>query len=262
DPSAGTFVAVRNTGPISVLFVRSEAPNELWVGTQQRGLLLFDMATGDLRSFPVDPADSSALSHRYVSAITTRPDDDGGLWVGTLAGGLHRLDLAAGRFRRFTRRSSPLPTNTVYALEADDAGELWLATNRGLVRFDPDSGRVQVYDVDRGVQSRQFNPGASYRTPRGELAFGGIDGFNLFRPADVRDSPYAPRVAITDVRVQGRSLLPALGALPDAAVPLVLPYDANDLTFAFVGLHFARPERNRYAVRLEGYEDDWREIGA
>ena len=35
-------------------------------------------------------------------------------------------------------------------------------------------------------------------------------------------------------------------------------HDQNDVTFAFVGLHYADPEGNRYQYRLLGYDRDWR----
>ena len=39
---------------------------------------------------------------------------------------------------------------------------------------------------------------------------------------------------------------------------LRLSYDQNDLTFGFVGIHFADPEENRYQYRLLGYDRGWR----
>jgi signal transduction histidine kinase len=208
--------------------------------------------------------DPASLSHPHVTALCARPEEPGVLWVGTAAGGLSRLDAATGRFTRYTRRTSGLPGNTVAGVLHDDEGHLWVATNGGLARVAPDSTGsaldVRVYGVDRGVQSRQFNAGAAYRSPRGELAFGGINGFNLFTPGDFRDSPFAPRVVITDCLVEGASRVEAQGAVLMAPA-LDLPHDRNDLTFRFVGLHYGRPAQNRYRVRLDGHDDAWHDVG-
>ncbi len=39
---------------------------------------------------------------------------------------------------------------------------------------------------------------------------------------------------------------------------LQLSHGQNDLTFGFVGLHYADPEENRYQYRLLGYDRNWR----
>jgi hypothetical protein len=38
---------------------------------------------------------------------------------------------------------------------------------------------------------------------------------------------------------------------------LSLSYSQNNLSFEFAALHFSNPKKNKYAHKLEGYEDDW-----
>ncbi len=245
------------------LYTSEARPNTLWVGTEN-GLNSVDLETGAIAKYEANARSPSALSHRHVTAITTLPADSNAVWVGTLAGGLNRLDLGTGKFTRFTRRNSALPGNTIYGIQPDDDGFLWIATNRGLVCFNPIlPDEVRIYDVDSGVQSRQFNVGASYRTPRGEIALGGVNGFNIFSPTGFRDSPYTPKVVLTGYRVDGRPQLVAPEAIMRAE-QIVLSHDQNDVAFDFVGLHFARPDRNRYRVRLDessGDSSEWRDLG-
>ena len=42
---------------------------------------------------------------------------------------------------------------------------------------------------------------------------------------------------------------------------ITLKYNQNELTFDYVGLHFANPSRNRYTYRLEGYDKNWINAG-
>ncbi len=248
---------------IVALYASEDIPHTLWVGTEN-GLNSVDLESGEISQFTADARNPDALSHRQVTSVSTLPGDSNALWVGTLAGGLNRLDLATGTFQRFTRRNSGLPGNAIYSIQPDDDGLLWLATNQGLVCFDPSrSSLVRVYGTDAGVQSRQFNVGASYRTQRGEIALGGSNGFNIFSPKDFRDSPYAPKVVITGYQVDGRAQAAAAEAVL-LAEEITLPHDQNDLAFDFVGLHFSRPEENQYRVRLErkvGDSTEWRELG-
>ncbi|HYE96162.1 MAG TPA: two-component regulator propeller domain-containing protein [Rubricoccaceae bacterium] len=247
---------------ITVLYAAPETPHVLWVGTAGGGLNRFDTRTGRARRYATSPQDPNTLSHRHVVAVRTRPGEPEVVWVGTAAGGLNRLDARTGRVQRYPRTLLPA---AVDAIEVDDEGRLWLATRQGLLRFDPDSTTARIYDVDRGVQSRQFTPGASGRTGQGELLFGGIAGFNLFTPADFSDNPHPPQVVLTGLTLGGRPVVPGDGGPLDRAPAdtrrLDLAYDQNDVGFTFVGLHFARPPRNRYRVRLEGVEEEWRDVG-
>ena len=75
-----------------------------------------------------------------------------------------------------------LPANLVYGLLGDGRGNLWLSSDKGLTRFDPRTERFRTYDWRDGLQGDEFNGGAYHRSPRGELFFGGVNGFNAFFP--------------------------------------------------------------------------------
>lgn len=78
---------------------------------------------------------------------------------------------------------------------------LWLTTmGGGLSRFDPRTGTFRNYDVSDGLQGMHFIIGAAYRSPDGELFFGGANGPNSFYPADVRDNPHVPPIVLTAFR--------------------------------------------------------------
>ena len=54
---------------------------------------------------------------------------------------------------------------------------------------------------ETAFQSNEFNPSASLRLRSGELAFGGINGFNIFRPEDIKDNLIIPKIEITDFQI-------------------------------------------------------------
>jgi hypothetical protein len=58
----------------------------------------------------------------------------------------------------------------VYAIRPDNAGGLWLSTNNGLSRFDPEHETFANFDVRHELQANEFNSGASHRSARGELS--------------------------------------------------------------------------------------------
>ena len=106
-------------------------------------------------------ADSTALD---VAIVTTSADV--ATWLGTQGGGLNLLTAAsraAGEFtfQHFTMRDG-LPSNVIYGIQEDAQGYLWLSTNRGLAKFDPQSYRVLNYDSSHGLQGNEFSAGSSF----------------------------------------------------------------------------------------------------
>jgi signal transduction histidine kinase len=154
----------------------------------------------------------------------------------------------------------------VYGVLPDDAGHLWLSTNRGLARFDPGTGAVRSFDAADGLQSNEFNSGAAFRSASGELFFGGIYGFNHFRPEDVRDNPHRPEVVITGLRrLNRREAVGDSGSILERSIvettSLRIPARDNVLIFEFAALDYSAPAKNRYAYRMVGFNDTWIDAG-
>ena len=68
-------------------------------------------------------------------------------------------------------------------------------------RYNPRHKFFTNYDVFHGLQSKEFNGQACYKSLQGELFFGGINGLNAFFPDQVKDNPYQPRIIITGLRI-------------------------------------------------------------
>ena len=122
-----------------VLTLHVDTSGRLWIGTSAGGLARFDPRTD---RFVVYPAGENGLSNAFVRSIA----DDGlaGIWVAT-DGGLDHLDPASGVISH--QRNDPadplsLPDNRVVALHRDRHGRLWIGTQKGLVRRDPDSDQL------------------------------------------------------------------------------------------------------------------------
>jgi len=231
-----------------------DSRGRLWVGTQD-GLSRFDR---EKRGF----VNYRNTSHPSVLAI--HEDRAGRLWLGTRGGGLDLLDEASSSFRVF-RTSDGLPSDVVVGILEDDSGCLWLSTNAGLSRFDPESGTFRNYDVSDGLQDREFNRSAYLRLASGELAFGGIRGFNLFRSEDVRDNPFVPPVVLTGFRVFDREVEPEEGGILERDVTVAeraaLSHEHSVFSISYAALSYRHPERNRYAYRMEGFDDEWTDAG-
>jgi signal transduction histidine kinase len=229
----------------------------IWIGTEN-GLDRLDRASGTFSHFRHDDRDPGSLRHNRVYYLFESSRGD--LWVGT-ASGLHRMERAAGghtTFRYFpvTAAHEPVP---IGAILEDGSGELWVSTTVGLTRVDPATADYKSYSAKDGLIDGSYFVGSAARGADGQLHFGGINGMTSFLAEDVRDNPYPAQPVITDFRVQNRSLLPPTGGgLPQVE----LPYRESVFTLEFAALHYADPQSNRFAYRLQGFDEDWTETDA
>jgi ligand-binding sensor domain-containing protein/signal transduction histidine kinase len=244
--------------PIHVLF--EDHFGVLWAGSD-RGPLFYRPPTNNFAAFK--PSRSVP-----VKVVSIHEDLAGHLWMGTLGRGLYHFDLDRHPVARYGKAQG-LPNSSVLGILPDEEGHLWLSTNRGLVRFDPDAETFELFDADDGLQSSVFSSNSSLLGQGGELFFGGVQGLNAFHPAEVERNPHPPVVALTDFQLFDRSV-PLQSA--DARSPLKRPISDTrklvlthrDYVFSleFAALHFKSPRKNRYAYRLRGFDAEWIETNS
>jgi two-component system sensor histidine kinase ChiS len=206
----------------------------------------------------------NSLSIDWVQCL--QEGEHGDLWIGTSAG-LNHLEAASETITRFSEADG-LPSHLIYGILPGKAGEFWLSTNRGLVRFKPRQGqekpKFRSFGLAHGLQSLEFNGQAYHQGPQGELFFGGINGFNAFFPANIQADTIPPTLVIRSFLIQseeGQEIEP--DTIPQALARgrLSLPWDQRNFTLVLAGLHFAQPEANAYALRLDWFDKSWRYLG-
>jgi signal transduction histidine kinase len=134
-----------------------------------------------------------------------------------------------------------------------------MSTNKGLSRFDPRTGTFKSYNTSHGLCSDEFNFGAHYESSSGELFFGGIDGFNSFFPDRIEVNTRPPPVVLTAFSKLNR---PADLERPIFDLEaLELGHRDTIVSFEFAALDYTAPERNRYRYQLQGFSNEWIELG-
>lgn len=187
------------------------------------------------------------------------------LWIGTLGKGLLACNLFTGAIITITEKEG-LPNNTIYGILTDSTGAFWMSTNKGICRYMPPtdpqqttSASFNLFTVEDGLQSNEFNTGAYYKAADGQLFFGGIKGLNIFYPGKLELINQPVQVSITGMTVNNQSIQ------EDTVIAykklLQLPYYRNSLSFNFAALDFAAGSRFRYFYQLLNYDTGWIEAG-
>jgi hypothetical protein len=99
----------------------------------------------------------------------------------------------------------------------------------------------------------------------GFIFFGTMKGYNSFHPDSIRANNVIPQVVLTDFRHLDKSLLndnPSLRSQILSGQPVKFNYSQNSFSFEFAALNYIGAEKNQYAVKLEGFDKSWVELGS
>ncbi|GAB2531857.1 ligand-binding sensor domain-containing protein [Spirosoma aerophilum] len=269
DPATGSVVRYRphptQAGQLTYHTITSlweDRQGNIWLGTDGSGINVFHPTQNRFTQFKQESYKTSSLSNNQVHCLYE--SSTGQLWVGT-NGGLNRYDSRTQTFKAY-RQKDGLVNEVIQSIVEDERGRLWLSTNKGLSRFDTRTGHFRHYDARDGLQDSPFNQKACFRSPRGELFFGGQRGLNRFYPDSIRDNPVVPPVYLTDFQLFNRSVqvqdtLSVLSKPIGNTHDITLSYQQSVLSFQFTALNYTVSEKNQYAYKLEGFDHDWIQAG-
>lgn len=214
------------------------------VGTN-RGLVLVD--GGDTRVHDT----SSGLPGDVVRALYLREGVRGQkeLWVGT-GRGVARADLGRSLLRWSIVDEKDLSRRTVYRIEQDENGRVYLFTSRGIVRLemggDGSVANAVTFTTSEGLPSNEINFGATMRDRRGRLWAGTPNGAAIFDPRLEREDPPGTLV-IDEIRI-GRESVPL-------ASRYELDSDQSALAVEFRLIDLDGGSEALYRTQLVGAED-------
>ncbi|MTI25220.1 two-component regulator propeller domain-containing protein [Fulvivirga kasyanovii] len=265
DPQTGIFTHVKEV-PGFVTTIAKTSEHLYWIGTMNQGLFHYNHSTGEVTAFNTDEDVNSLASNTIWGLYSRHPDT---LYAAT-DWGFDQIILNNGQpvFKNYNE-SHGLSKNTVYSIVGDDLGFLWMITTHGLSRFNPsDNSFFNFYEED-GIQSNEFNHGAVYKGKDGKLFLGGINGFNIIDPTQIKVNTKVPPVYITNMKLFNQNVPISTPGNGDSnsrftlekhisiTEEITLSYDQAFFSFDYAALNYRQPEQNEYAYYLEGLENDW-----
>lgn len=239
-----------NSGPVDS--IHTDRNGILWAGTFSNGLRRLDPQTGAFKNYHHDAQTPGSISNDSILSIYQSQRGD--LWIGTAGGGLNRYEPATDSFTVYNDTDG-LPNNVIYGILEDGTGALWLSTNFGIARFNPQTGESRNYTTVDGLQSNEFNSGAYARDANGRMYFGGVNGLNSFDPSSMTDNRFVPPISLVSVTRNGTPL--QVGNDAEASQTISLKYPENSFEFESAALSFSQSNKNQYAYMLEGFDSDW-----
>ncbi len=223
----------------------------MYAGTAAGGLHIYLDNFDKFYNFRFDPSDSNSISSNSINWITE--DKEGIIWIGTAGGGLNSFNPKTKKFKYFYEKDG-LADNAITAILIDNNQNLWLSTSKGITRFNPNSLQVINYDYSDGLGNTQFVSAAG-KGNDGKLMFGGKNGVTYFYPS-IKDEPnFNPSIVILNFNIFDQPL--KLDKDISGVDYVELDHTENTFSIDYAALNASRPDKIRYAYKLEGFDNNW-----
>lgn len=183
-------------------------------------------------------------------------DNNGNLWFGTNSG-LSRFD--GKSFHNFYEGDG-LANSFVYSILKDSTGKFWMSSNKGITSFNPTESNkpfFKNYNLKDGLTNTEHNIGAASISKLGNILFGGPNGYNIFRPSQIKDNLHVPPVFVISYKRSGKDITVDSNLVYKKH--LKLSWRENYFQLEVVALDFIDPDKNLFKYKLEGYDNDWSE---
>ncbi len=255
DKQHDAFVRIGKTHAITI-DIDEDKEGNLWLASQGEGLWLYNSKSRKLKNYRAADGDDTTLPDNQVNCCMI--DQSGKMWIGTFAG-LCVYDKQHDNFRRITLN---VPSQNILSV-IEDNGALWIATDRGIVKYVPEEG-VQRFTLHDGLVSEQFQPNSGMKATDGRVYLGTTSGFNSFYPYQIKANSVMPPVYVTSLEILNSEERNADGLPIDLTLTkqITIGYgDSKMVTLSFASLSYCSPEKIQYAYMLEGFDRDWNYVG-
>lgn len=254
--------------------------NELWIGTYSGGLFIMDLDTKKVKHHFYDRKNNNTLDANNIYSIFNDSDDniwigttsginlynpesddftrmlylnefviditetENYIWFATINEGLHRYNKKTEEWKQYKYDPSDttsLISNDVNTLRVDDKKQLWIGTNQGLCRYNPEQDNFIFEEVEfpsnyickifsdndnlwistlkgligydtstkeylqytqsDGLLSDLFTLNSGLRSSDGRIYLGTPKGFNAFYPRQLVRNEYKPPIEVTEFQL-------------------------------------------------------------
>jgi len=230
--------------------------NQVWVGTLD-GLNKLNKQSGNFTVYKNIKTQAGTIGSSVINDINQSGDT---LWVATQGGGLNRFDPKTGKFYTYLKQNG-LPGDNVKSIQIDRHGNLWLATTKNIVKFNPANNQMVTYTQSDGLENRLYVENLGWRNlnfkenltcqdHQGYMYFGGSGGLVFFHPDSLPVNTYQAPLQIEYFKVNGKQI-------PLNQNQIELKPNQNQLEFSFTLMNLIQAEKNKYAWKLEPYDTIW-----
>lgn len=188
-------------------------------------------------------------------------DNSKQLWVSVKSKGLFKFNGKSFNYINLISNDKTKPS--INSILEDNANNLWLSSNKGIIRYNTNNKNTRVYTkVDEGHLNTDFISNSSLKIGSSEFYFGGSKGVTYFNSNSIKKNNFTSKVIITDIKIRGKNTTikhrtPKLVTTAPFTKSIDLKHNQGNFTISFSLPNFNNTINNIYKYRLKGLEQKW-----
>ncbi len=255
-----------------VITAAIEGAGKIWIGYFNQGLVQYSLEGDSLifiKDFKFIEDSEDEKTNKSIFAILR--DKENTLWVGTFGVGLNQMindtiqsDSKSGQLKKLD-----IVDNVIYGIIEENDSILWLSTDQGIYKLNKRNMETTMFTMEDGLANNNFRKNAYHKGRSGFYYFGGLNGLTAFKPDQIKANLIAPEIKLSALKINNKKVTQGqpinkkfILENPISEISkLTLTSDDRILALDVVVMHTASPGKNKFSYILEGFDDDWREIG-
>lgn len=250
--------------------ISEDRQGNIWLATDNEGIICVVKPDSRHARMTVRQYSPRLGNFAVDDATNCLQDRAGRLWAISNSGGLFLYNAADNRFEA-KNRDYHFTGDRILAIAQDSKGDLWLTSDRGLIRLCLDKSNkttdVNYYTREDGLGDLLFSEN-SIATFGREIYLGSRQGFIAFDPSTMaKKQTKNYRLIITDIIINDESWRQMTDSTlrqriseesPSFTRRVTLPTSVKKISFDFALLSYGNARKNIYSYMLQGYDDDWK----
>lgn len=250
--------------------ISEDRQGNIWLATDNEGIICVVKPDGRHARMTVRQYSPQLGNFAVDDATNCLQDRAGRLWAISNSVGLFLYNAADNRFEA-KNRDYHFTGDRILAIAQDHKGDLWLTSDRGLIRLCLDKSNkttdVNYYTREDGLGDLLFSEN-SITAYGQEIYLGSRHGFIAFDPyAMAKKQTKNYRLIITDIIINDEPWRQMTDSTlrqriteesPSFTRRVTLPTSVKKISFDFALLSYGNARKNIYSYMLQGYDDDWK----
>lgn len=212
-----------------------------------RGLGMFEIKDDKLTSIPL----KSEIGVNAVADVFDAHKENDVLWIGT---GYGLIKSWSEGEKHIFGLENGFANNTIHKIIRVNDGDIWMSTNKGLIRFNPNNDESEAYGRNYGLTVTEYSDGAGFYTGN-TLIFGGINGITFVNTKHkyTEPNPFIPQLSLLKLNVmgQGVSIVDHLKS-NNGKTTLTFKANQNHFSLTFAAHDFINAYNYTYYYTLDG----------
>ncbi len=243
-----------------------DSKNKVWIGNIG-GLFLLKkgLSVVSINKLIVG---NKKLTSDYITHLAE--DKAGRILVCTSRGFNVLSPIEGGKYKLTTfNQSNGLPESYVRSCNVDKKGGIWINTNTKIIRIDLENEKAEVFGQKDGLLLLDnFSQGTAI-SPDGKIAFGANGEIIEFDPTKTKISQRSPKLEISVLSVMN-TLIQAGKEYNGRIIlekdishtnKIEMTHREKEFSITVSLLDYQKNKKNFYQYRLEGFDDEWVELG-